>query len=202
MRPVTLGVSSNDGRKQEEDMRYRKIKIAAIVIAAAAGLSGIVGAAVAEMSGSGMTPAASSIAVIVPSTVPATIHTQSVMVGDETETVLVDAQGMPLYYYKLDTPTKSFVSRPLASFWPPLVSSAPTITGTSGTLSVTHDSNGAQVAYNGHFLYTFADDSAGQVSGQGVEDFSVATPGLAAGGTSSSTSTPTLTSGSGMGWGY
>ena len=149
-----------------------------------------------------MTPAASSIAVIVPSTSPATIHTQSAMVGGQTETVLVDAQGLPLYCYKLDTPTKSFVSGTLASFWQPLVSSSPTISGASGNLSVTRDSNGAQVAYNGHFLYSFADDSAGHVSGQGEEGFAVATPGLAASGTPSSARTSAPTSASGMGWGY
>ena len=43
-----------------------------------------------------------------------------------------------------------------------------------------HGRHGDQVAYNGHLLYTFADDHAGQVTGQGVEDFFVATPGLAA----------------------
>jgi predicted lipoprotein with Yx(FWY)xxD motif len=194
MRPVTRGVSTYDGSKQEEDMRHPKIKITAIAIASAAGVSGIVAAAAAEMSGSAMTPAASSIAVVVPATAPATIHTQSAMVGGKTDTVLVDAQGLPLYYYRLDTPTKSFVSGALASFWPPLVSSSPTITGASGNLSVSHDANGTQVAYNGHFLYTFADDSAGQVSGQGVEGFSVATPGLGASGTPSSAPAPAPTS--------
>jgi predicted lipoprotein with Yx(FWY)xxD motif len=182
-------------------MRHRKIKIAAIAIAAAGGFSGIVAAAAVEMSGSGMTPAASPIAAVIPATAPATIHTQSAMVGGKTETVF-DAQGLPLYYYKLDTPTKSFVSGALASFWQPLVSFSPTISGASGNLSVTHDSNGAQVAYNGHFLYSFADDSAGHASGQGVEDFSVATPGLTGFGTSQSAPTPARTSGSGMGWGY
>ena len=40
------------------------------------------------------------------------------------------------------------------------------------------DIHGDQVAYNGHLLYTFADDQAGQVTGQGVQRFFVATPGL------------------------
>src|ERR1700757_2038392 len=100
-------------------MRHHKIKIAAIAIAAAAGFSGIVLAAVTNLSGSAMTPAASSIAVIVPANTPATIHTQNVMVGGETETVLVDSQGLTLYSYKLDTPTSSFVNGALASLWPP-----------------------------------------------------------------------------------
>ena len=36
--------------------------------------------------------------------------------------------------------------------------------------------DGRQVTYNGHFLYTFVDDSPGHVTGQGVSDFFVATP--------------------------
>jgi secreted repeat protein with Y-X4-D motif len=42
------------------------------------------------------------------------------------------------------------------------------------------DTHGSQVAYNGHLLYTFAEDQAGQVTGQGVQGFFVATPGLTA----------------------
>ena len=42
------------------------------------------------------------------------------------------------------------------------------------------DIHGNQVAYNGHLLYTFADDQPGQVTGQGVQGFFVATPGLTA----------------------
>jgi predicted lipoprotein with Yx(FWY)xxD motif len=40
------------------------------------------------------------------------------------------------------------------------------------------DTHGDQVAYNGHLLYTFTSDSAGQVTGQGFQNFFVATPGL------------------------
>jgi predicted lipoprotein with Yx(FWY)xxD motif len=176
-------------------MRHHKIAIAGIAIAAAAGVSGIAAAATSGTS----TPAAVSSTA---SATQATIHTQSTTVGGKTETILVDTQGLPLYYYKPDTATKSFVSGELAALWPPLVSSNPTITGTSGKLSVVHDANGAQVEYNGHFLYTFVDDSAGHVSGQGVQNFFVATPGLAAVGTSSSAPTPAPTSGSGTGYGY
>lgn len=171
-------------------MQHRKIAIAAIAIAAAAGVSGI---AAAATSGTSMPAAASSTANVS----QATIHTQSTMVGGKTETILVDSEGLPLYYYKPDTAMKSFVSGELAALWPPLVSSNPTITGASGKLSVTNDANGAQVEYNGHFLYTFADDSAGHVTGQGVQDFFVATPGLAAIDTSSTAPTPAPTSGSG-----
>ena len=40
--------------------------------------------------------------------------------------------------------------------------------------------DGRQVTYNGHFLYTFVDDSPGHVTGQGVSDFFVATPNMRA----------------------
>jgi predicted lipoprotein with Yx(FWY)xxD motif len=174
-------------------MRHRKIAIAAIAIAAAGGVSGI---AAAATSGPSMTASSTANAN------QATIHTQNATVGGKTETILVDAEGLPLYYYMPDTATKSFVSGELASLWPPLDSSSPTLTGASGKVSVTHDSNGAQVAYNGHFLYTFVDDGAGHVSGQGVQDFFVATPGLAAIGSSSSATAPVPTSGSGSGSSY
>ena len=51
-------------------------------------------------------------------------------------------------------------------------------TGLAGTLAAVTDAHGDQVAYNGHLLYTFVDDHAGQVTGQGVQSFFVATPGL------------------------
>jgi hypothetical protein len=38
--------------------------------------------------------------------------------------------------------------------------------------------DGHQVTYNGHFLYTFVDDSRGHVTGQGVSNFFVATPNV------------------------
>ena len=59
-----------------------------------------------------------------------------------------------------------------------MTSASPAATGLTGTLTAVMDIHGNQVAYNGHLLYTFADDQAGQVSGQGVQGFFVATPGL------------------------
>jgi predicted lipoprotein with Yx(FWY)xxD motif len=196
-------------KQQEEVMRHPRTTIAIIAVVAAAGVSGI--AAAATAGGSTATAASSkaaSAAAVPPapsvvSTTDATIQTVSATVGGKTETVLVDAQGLPLYFYKPDTATKSFVSAGLASFWPPLVSTNPTAAGATGRLSVTHDANGAQVAYKGHFLYTFVSDSAGQVTGQGVQDFFVATPGIAAiGAGSSASTTPAPASGSSGIYGY
>lgn len=173
-------------------MRYPKVMIAAIAIAAAAGISGI---AAAVSTGSSAATSQSSKT--------ATIHAVTATVNGKAETILVDTEGLPLYYYKPDTPTKSFVSGTLAALWPPLVSSRPTITGASGKVSVTHDANGDQVAYNGHFLYTFVNDGSGHVSGQGVQNFFVATPALAViGGASTSATNPASAPGSGTSYGY
>jgi predicted lipoprotein with Yx(FWY)xxD motif len=126
------------------------------------------------------TPPAAPAAPAAP-TAPAamvTLHTASATVAGATETILVDARGFPLYIYQPDTATKSQVSGELAFLWPPLDATAPTAVGTNGTLKVVNTANGHQVAYNGHFLYTFRQDSPGVVTGQGVQNFFVATPGI------------------------
>ena len=71
------------------------------------------------------------------------------------------------------------------------------------------DVHGDQAAYNGHLLYTFADDQAGQVSGQGVQGFFVATPGLTpitgsqpAGSSTTAGTAPAPAASSGSGYGY
>ncbi len=109
-----------------------------------------------------------------------TLHTATAKVNGRSETVLVNSRGLPLYYYQLDTAKKSVVTGGLAQLWPPLLAARPTETGATGRLTVVKDANGHQVAYNGHFLYTFAEDGPGQVNGQGVQNFFIATPSLKA----------------------
>ena len=62
--------------------------------------------------------------------------------------------------------------------------------------------HGDQVAYNGHLLYSFADDHVGKVTGQGVAGFFVATPGLAPIAGSSAPTGTVPASSSGNGYGY
>jgi len=152
-------------------MRHPRIIIASLSLAAAAALGGGITAAAATTSHASTPPAASQHAT-------ATVRAEQATVGGKTETILVDSQGLPLYYYLPDTATKSNVTGALASLWPPLTSGSPAATGLTGKIAAVTDTHGDQVAYNGHLLYTFADDHAGQVTGQGVEDFFVATPGL------------------------
>jgi predicted lipoprotein with Yx(FWY)xxD motif len=108
---------------------------------------------------------------------PTTLRTATSSVDGKAETILVNAKGLPLYYYQADTAKKSMVSGELLRLWPPLISAKPTATGTQGKLAALRD-NDLQVSYNGHFLYTFVDDAPGHVTGQGVSNFFVATPGL------------------------
>ena len=92
--------------------------------------------------------------------------------------------------------------RGLATLWSPLTSGPPAATGLTGKLAAVMDVHGDQVAYNGHLLYTFADDQAGQVTGQGVQGFFVATPGLTpiTGSSAPASTVPAASSGSGYGY--
>ena len=113
--------------------------------------------------------------------------------------ILVDAQGLPLYIYTLDTPTTSQVTGQLAALWPAVLAVMPTAGGATGTVTSVPTANGNQVAYNGHFLYTFIEDSPDHVTGQGVQNFFIATPDL---GASTSTTAPTGPSNSSNNYGY
>jgi predicted lipoprotein with Yx(FWY)xxD motif len=166
-------------------MRHPRIIIASLSLAAAAAIGGGITAAAAATSPASSQPATSQHAA-------ATVRTVQAAVGGKTETVLVNSQGLPLYYYLNDTAEKSAVTGGLAALWPPLTSASPADTGLTGKLAAVMDVHGDQVAYNGHLLYTFADDHAGQVSGQGVQGFFVATPGLTpiTGSSTAGSSTP------------
>jgi predicted lipoprotein with Yx(FWY)xxD motif len=152
-------------------VRHPRIIIASISLAAAAAIGGGLTAAAATTSHASSPPAASQQAA-------ATVRTAQATVGGKTQTILVTSAGLPLYYYLNDTAAKSAVTGGLAALWPPLTSASPAATGLAGNLTAVTDTHGDQVAYNGHLLYTFADDQAGQVTGQGVQGFFVATPGL------------------------
>jgi predicted lipoprotein with Yx(FWY)xxD motif len=131
-----------------------------------------------------------------------TVHTARTTVNGRTETILVDTQGLPLYYYPADTGKKSLVSGELARLWPPLLSAKPTSSGTQGKLTALRVAAGHQVTYNGHFLYTFIEDSPGHVTGQGVSNFSVATPRLKEIGSAAKVTTTAPVASSGGGYGY
>jgi predicted lipoprotein with Yx(FWY)xxD motif len=176
-------------------MRHPRIIIASISLAAAAAIGGGITAAAATTSPASSGPATSQHAA-------ATVRTAQATVGSKTETILVNSAGLPLYFYINDTAVSSLVTGGLAALWPPLTSPSPAAAGLAGKLAAVMDNHGDQVAYNGHLLYTFADDHAGQVTGQGVQGFFVATPGLApiTGASVPASTVPVPSSGSGYGY--
>jgi predicted lipoprotein with Yx(FWY)xxD motif len=92
---------------------------------------------------------------------------------------LVNSYGFTVYMYELDadaTPTISNVNGGLRAAWPYVTWSGPITVGAGLTVSLAtgnlQPDNTRLVAYNGHLLYTFVQDTAaGQITGQGVNHF-------------------------------
>ena len=94
-------------------------------------------------------------------------------------TVLTGPNGMTLYTHTGDSPTPSTCTGSCATAWPPLATSGqPTAgTGVSGQLATAIRGDGSvQVTYDGLPLYYWQGDAKiGDVTGDGIEGFSVAT---------------------------
>jgi predicted lipoprotein with Yx(FWY)xxD motif len=121
-------------------------------------------------------------------------------------TVLVNAQGKTLYWFAIDTPTKSnCTSATCLSFWPPVIGKPSAASGTSLTMAlgtIKRSDGKVQATYGGHPLYTFSGDSGpGSIKGN---DFNASgglwwamTPSGAKLGTSAAPSSTTSSAGSG-----
>jgi predicted lipoprotein with Yx(FWY)xxD motif len=134
----------------------------------------------------------------------ASIGTATATVNGQSVTILTNSSGKTLYYYKPDTATTSACTGGCASAWPPVLSPGGTpssLANLPGKLAVINDANGMQVTYNGHPLYTFANDSApGMTTGEGVNNFFVATPSLALQSSTGGNAAPTATTRAGYGY--
>ena len=128
-----------------------------------------------------------------------------------SQQVLVDSQGMTLYWFAPDTSTKSNCSGSCATYWPPVKGPVTAGSGVTGTLGTITRSDGTmQATYMGHPLYTYiGDKSPGQAKGNGLNisgglwyemTVSGSTPAPAAGAGGGSTATSTA--GGGGGYGY
>jgi len=129
----------------------------------------------------------------------AAVRTATAWVGGVAEEILVNRDGLPLYTYEPDTATASMVNGELAALWPPLTANTAGAGGAPGKLAIVTTANGPQVTFNGHFLYTFVEDSPGVVTGQGVQNFMVArptTPSIGSSSTSAGTAPRASSSGS------
>jgi predicted lipoprotein with Yx(FWY)xxD motif len=85
-------------------------------------------------------------------------------------TVLVDAKGLPLYSPDQEKSGNIVCTGGCMSIWKPLTIRSGRPTG-PGHLGVVRRSDGTrQVTADGRPLYTFVQDTAGQVTGNGVHD--------------------------------
>ena len=86
--------------------------------------------------------------------------------------VLTDSQGFVLYWFAIDTPTKSNCNGACAGYWPPLTgtpSAAPGVTLSGKLGTITRADGTTQATYDGHPLYLYkADTTAGMDGGNGL----------------------------------
>jgi predicted lipoprotein with Yx(FWY)xxD motif len=116
---------------------------------------------------------------------------------------LADSSGKALYTYNADTSGVSNCSGACLMNWPAYVDKGATTGLPSGVGTITRKDNGQiQYTYNGLPLYYFASDSTGKVTGNGVENFKVATPAASSSSSSSSTSNSSSSSSSTPNYNY
>jgi predicted lipoprotein with Yx(FWY)xxD motif len=113
-------------------------------------------------------------------------------------TVLTGPNGMTLYTHAGDTATSSTCTGDCATAWPPLAATGqpmagPGLTGKLGT--ATRPDGSTQVTYGGLPLYYWeGDKKAGDVTGNGIDGFAVATVGGAGAAPAASPAAPASSS--------
>jgi predicted lipoprotein with Yx(FWY)xxD motif len=110
-----------------------------------------------------------------PSSAPALVTTVSKTVAGKSQTILVGAKGLTLYYFTPDKGGTVTCTAACAQNWPPytLPSGVTTPTGDKGVTgklaTVASPSGGMQITYNGWPLYYYVKDADGEDTyGQGV----------------------------------
>src|SRR5207244_2834300 len=129
---LLLGKLVDCSHVKEITVRHPRIIIASISLAAVAAIGGGITAVAATSSPASSRPSASQQAA-------ATVRTAQATVAGKTETILVNGQGQPLYYYVSDTTAKSRVTGGPAALWPPVTSASPAAMGLNGTLAAVGD---------------------------------------------------------------
>jgi predicted lipoprotein with Yx(FWY)xxD motif len=139
----------------------------------------------------------------------ATAHTVGVKHVDGLGDVLVDASGKALYTPEQDTTKKIRCTGDCTTFWQPLApgTGKPTAADGVGTLGVVRRPDGTrQVTADRRPLYTFSEDTAGSITGDGFQDKfggrSFLWHVVLAGTGPAPTSTSTPASGGSGGYGY
>lgn len=127
----------------------------------------VLAAAVIGLAACGSSSSSSSTTPVSSAASGSQIKTASTSVG----TILVNSAGHAIYWFAIDTPTKSNCSGSCLTYWPPVKGPVTAASGVSlpGTLGTIKGADGTtQATYMGHPLYTYVgDSSAGMVGGNG-----------------------------------
>jgi predicted lipoprotein with Yx(FWY)xxD motif len=118
---------------------------------------------------------------------------------------LTEPNGQALYTYGGDSNGVSNCTGSCLATWPAYQDKGATTGLPAGVSTIKRTDNGeTQFTYNGMPLYTFVGDSNGQVTGNGVSNFTVAKPAATTSSSSTqstnSTATSSNTTSSGNGW--
>lgn len=162
----------------------------------------LVALAVAGCGGGGGAASASTSPPTTPAGQAATVGVAS---NGSLGKILVDSQGRTLYLFEADSGTKSACTGACAVAWPPLRVGGKSVAGSgisASKLGTTPRSDGKpQVTYEGHPLYTFAQDqSPGDATGQGVNAFGGPWYTVSPAGAAVTTSAPSSSGGGGSGY--
>jgi predicted lipoprotein with Yx(FWY)xxD motif len=145
--------------------------------------------------------AAAALAVTLAACGGSTNNSNKTSAGSTTSAVLKDTSGMALYTPQGESATNIRCTGQCTSIWVPLRPGAAKLSGSS---VITRPDGTKQLVVGGKPLYTFAQDSPGQVTGNGAQDafagkqftwHAVQTGGT----TAASTSTPMPSGGGGYG---
>jgi predicted lipoprotein with Yx(FWY)xxD motif len=125
-------------------------------------------------------PATSSTTTNSSSGKPTTPSTSGSIIQTKTSSsvgqYLADANGNTLYTNGGDTTGVSNCTGTCLSAWPAYQPTSSTTTLPTNVTVIKRSDGTSQYAYKGMPLYTFASDSAGQVTGDGISNFHVAKP--------------------------
>jgi predicted lipoprotein with Yx(FWY)xxD motif len=147
--------------------RFVAVSVGAVAVAALAAGCGSSG------SSSGSSPSSPTAGERVPGPSGSStgLHTENSPYGQ----ILVNGSGRTLYLLTADNGSQSSCYAECASIWPPDTQAGAATGGKADSAKVgttTRTDNSQQVTYNGHPLYTYAQDSkSGDVNGQGLNTF-------------------------------
>jgi predicted lipoprotein with Yx(FWY)xxD motif len=169
-------------------------------LAAAALIVSACGSSASSSAASGNTPAAQGSSPSAASSGGTTLTAKTI--GGKQ--VLVNSQGLTVYWFAPDTSTTSKCTGSCATYWPPVKGPATAGAGVTGKLgTITRSDGTTQATYNGHPLYTYAGDTApGQDKGNGLNVSGGLWYNVPVAGNAAPAATSSATSTSGGGYGY